>query len=204
MDAIDNTSTGAIKSLQDADTALDARLDAIDGGSALTGTALATRVTTIENNIGTGFSSTDTVSKAVSDINTALSGKASSSDLSTLAGRVTSLENNPISSTVLVPYNRITYNSSTGLPTIYTDSTKATLDSTITQDIDYLLADDEGTYSYWKYIGEYPNGTWNLISGGAGGGGTSSAEFYTTLPLTGEDNVDYFIGSGTSYIHYRW
>ena len=42
-----------------------------------------------------------------------------------------------------------------------------------------------------------------IISGGEGGG-TSSAEFYAALPLTGEDNIDYFIGTGSNYIHYRW
>jgi len=187
---------------------LDARLDAIDGGSALTGTALHTRVTNLEDNLGNGFDSTHTVSDAVSTISSSLANKANSSDvesalagkadtadlaakanasdLTNLAGRVTTLENNPQSSTLVV--EQVTYNND-GIPTSI---------SSPSADIDYVLKNGD-QYYYWKYI----NNNWKLISGG-GGSGTSSAEFYTTLPVTGEANIDYFIGSGTNYVHYRY
>ena len=50
LDAIDNTTNGAIKTLQDADAALGGRLSAIDGGTAIdtTNGTLASRVSTLE------------------------------------------------------------------------------------------------------------------------------------------------------------
>ena len=49
LEALDDPSTGAIKALQDTDSDLIDRLDAIDGGTQLSGTDLATRVGTLES-----------------------------------------------------------------------------------------------------------------------------------------------------------
>lgn len=206
LTAVETLASGA--ATEGAVEQLDARLDAIDGGSALTGTALHTRVTNLEDNLGNGFDSTHTVSDAVSTISSSLANKANSSDvesalagkadtadlaakanasdLTNLAGRVTTLENNPQSSTLVV--EQVTYNND-GIPTSISNPSA---------DIDYVLKNGD-QYYYWKYI----NNSWKLISGG-GGSGTSSAEFYATLPVSGEANIDYFIGSGTNYVHYRY
>ena len=171
---------------QAADSALNTKIETIaaelgmlDDG-AISG--LNSRVDTAESNI-------TTLQGNITTINTALDGKASSSDLTTLAGRVTSLENNPQSATVVI--EQVTYDNN-GIPTSI---------SSPSADVDYLLKKDDNYY-YWKYI----NNTWQLISGG-GEGGTSSAEFYAALtdaPENPSETVDYFIGTGSNYIHYRW
>ena len=169
LDAIDNASTGAIKALHDADDEFDSRLDAIDGGTALTGDSLAVRVANAEN---------------------AISHNASGNDPGGLTERIIALETTPLSSTVII--ENVTYNND-GIPT--------NIGTTPSADVDYLLKKDN-QYYYWKYI----NNKWELISG-AGGSGTSSAEFYATLldvPNPPQETVDYFIGTGSNYVHYRY
>ena len=149
LDAIDNISTGAIKNLQDADIELDERLDAIDGGTALTGTNLATRVTTLE-------------------------GK----------------------DTIIVDYDGEHSNYTEEVPNISNPSENA----------DYLIADDEGKYFYWRYFGAETG--WQLVGGAGGSGnGSSSGVILSALPAIadGDPNIDYFIGNSTNgYIHYRF
>jgi len=68
------------------------------------------------------------------------SNAATASDLSTLAGRVTTLENQPKSATIVI--ENVTYDAITGEPSnINNPST----------DVDYLLKKDN-KYYYWKYI----------------------------------------------------
>ena len=173
----------AIGSLQTADTGLNNRLNAIDGGNALdtTNGTLGARVSAAESAINT-------------------------------------LQNEPKSATVIVEEDCITYNVSTGDPTIFPDNTKtAGEEITPTEDVDYLLGktvENEVKYFYWKYMGIAPNGHWELISGGgasggsgSGGGGTSSGVFAATLEsITEPDtNTDYFVGNNTiGYTHYRY
>lgn len=90
--------------------ALDTRLDAIDGGSAIATTN------------------------------------------GTLATRVTALESNSTSATVVIGKSSITYNND-GIPT--------NIGQEINDDKDYLLQGIDNKYYYWKHI----NGSWQLISG---------------------------------------
>lgn len=129
--------------------------------------------------------------------------KANVADVTALAGRVSTLENEPKSATVIITKDCITYDNETGLPTIYSDNTKTNA-IVPTEDADYLLQGDNDKYYYWKYIGTAPNGTWELISGGGEGG--SIGEFAASLEIDSpREDVDYFIGDDTNgYIHYRY
>lgn len=187
--------------VNDSLTSLDTRLDAIDGGTALTGDTLVTRVSTVESDLNTASTGlkakVGALETTINDASTGLAATkaiadaaATASDLTALAGRVTTLENNPQSTTTIVDV--VTYNND-GIPTNISNPST---------DIDYLLKKDD-KYYYWKYI----NNTWHLISGREEGGGTSSAEFYSSLtnvPEPYSETVDYFIGSNTNYIHYRY
>ena len=171
----------------DSDT-LDNRFDAIEG-----------RATTLESTIDnqtTGLAATKTIAdQALAKANDA----ATASSVTTLAGRVTALEGKDTSATIIIGKNSITYNSE-GIPT--------NIGTTPIEANDYLLQNTDNKYYYWKYIGESPNGSWELISGaGGGGGGTSSAAFAATLADISDPNVntDYFVGNDTDgYIHYRY
>ena len=151
LDAIDDASTGAIKGLQDADLALDGRLDAIDGGSAL-----------------------DTTN-------------------GTLSARVTALEGKD---TIIIDYDGEHSNYTSDEPNLNNPSVNA----------DYLIADDNGKYFYWRYFGAEDG--WQLVGGAGGGGnGSSSGVILTELPsvASGDPNIDYFIGTNVlGYIHYRF
>lgn len=172
---------------------LDARLDAIDGGETLSGAStLATRVANAEN---------------------AISHAASGNDPGGLTERITNLEQEPKSATVIIPEERITYSepdiNNNITPTIYTDNTKQ-IAITPTEDADYLL-EKEDKYYYWKYIGTAPNGTWNLISGGGGEGtGNSNSEVYADYTAfqsaEQEENKDYYVFNTQDniYHHYRY
>ena len=142
LDAIDNASTGAI-------VGLDARLDAIDGGTALTGNTLAARVTTLE-------------------------GK----------------------DTVIVDYDGEHSNYTNDEPNLSSPSENA----------DYLIADDNGKYFYWRYFGAVTG--WQLVGGAGGSGnGSSSGTILAELPAVadGDANIDYFIGnSNDGFVHYRF
>jgi len=115
------------------------RLEAVDNASTGTIAGLASRMGTAESDI-------DTLESTVNDATTGLAATkaiadaaATNSDLTALTTRVSTLENTPKSATTIVSYDKITYNSSTGIPTIYTSNLKDTVDTTVTQDVDYLL-----------------------------------------------------------------
>lgn len=126
---------------------------------------------------------------------------ATSSALNNLADRVTTLENQPKSATVVM--DSVTYDSITGEPSnINNPST----------DVDYLLK-KEDKYYYWKYIKTSSNPdtyAWALISGGGGSGtGNSSGvvlteQEYNDVELVKEENTDYFVQKTDGYHHYRW
>ena len=113
---------------------LESRMDAVDGISG----ALATldfRLDTAENDIDTLESDLNTAETGLKARMTAAESRltateskanaaATASDLSNLADRVSSLENEPKSATTIIPEDRITYDSETGAPTIYTTSAK--------------------------------------------------------------------------------
>lgn len=171
--------TGLQQHMAEAESAI-AALNTTIGADDTAG--LRKRITDLEDDVNDATSGL-VATKAIADA------AATSADLTALAGRVTTLENNPVSATVIV--SSVTYNND-GIPTSIQDPST---------DVDYLLKKDD-KYYYWKYI----NNKWELISGGGSGSGTSSAEFYSTLTDINDpvDTVDYFIGTGTSYIHYRW
>jgi len=115
------------------------RLEAVDNASTGTIAGLASRMGTAESDI-------DTLESTVNDATTGLAATkaiadaaATNSDLTALTTRVSTLENTTKSATTIVSYDKITYNSSTGIPTIYTSNLKDTVDTTVTQDVDYLL-----------------------------------------------------------------
>ena len=175
----------------------------------------------------------DTLDNRFDDIEIAISHEASGADAGGLTQRLSGLEDavnhtvtglaatkdaldeltqtvnnlNVGAATIIIPENRITYNQETGLPTIYTDSTKTTVDNTISTDYDYLLQKND-KYYYWKYI----NNAWKLISGGvsegtSGNSGTSSAIIDDELPTiaNANENIDYYIGTNAiGYTHYRY
>jgi len=68
---------------------------------------------------------------------------------------------------------------------------------------DYLIGPNkDGKYFYYKWI----NNDWHLISGDAAGG-TSSAQFATTIEeiINPNINTDYYIGNNDDgYLHYRY
>ena len=191
----------------------------------LDGTAIVdtnTRVDGLENEI-TGAHrdgiTNDTLAQRFTAVETTANAAATASDLTTLAGRVTTLENTPKSATVIIPASRIIYDNSTGAPTIYEDDYDDSQGATNTPitpstDVDYLLGKNDGKYYYWKYIQTASNPatySWNLISGGSteniNGGGSSSGEFAASLAAIGapDANIDYFVGDSTNgYIHYRY
>ena len=207
IDAIDNVSTGAIKGINDKINTIAGELAMVDNGAIVD---TNTKIDQLEGNLETlatelGMVQSgqivdtntriDALDNAVNDSTSGLAATkaiadaaATNADLVTLAGRVTTLEGASSSSTIII--ENVTYDAN-GMPT--------SIGATPSADVDYLLKNGD-KYYYWKYI----NNSWELISGGESGGGTSSAEFYAALPLSGEDNIDYFIGSGTNYVHYRY
>ena len=197
--------------LTSADTNLDSRI-----------TAVSSRLTTAENDIdaievelGEGFSSTNTVADNISSINTALTSKASTSDvealtsaltekasatdLSNLTTRVTTLEGKD---TIVIGKASITYDETTGKPT--------SIGSTPTANADYLLQNADDKYYYWRYI----NNNWELISGGessssGGGGGNTSGMDLTTAQYEALEeyavNTDYYVTDTDGRVHhYRY
>jgi len=131
----------------------------------------------------------DKVATIESDLNTVSTG---------LKARVTALEGKD---TVVISYDGEHSNFTEGVPNYATPTT----------DADYLIADDEDKYFYWRYFGAEDG--WQLISGAGGGGtGSSSGLFVESLsafsgehPLTPDENVDYFIGNNANgYTHYRY
>ena len=177
------SAAGSIETLNGNVDSLGSRITTVENDLNTPTTGVKAKVNTLEstiNNATTGLAAT----KAIADENAA--------DIATLEGRVSDIENaSPVASSATVVIEQVTYNSD-GIPTSISEPSA---------DIDYLLKKDN-KYYYWKYI----NNTWQLISGGEGGSGTSSAEFYAALTDINNpsDTVDYFIGSGLNYIHYRY
>lgn len=122
----------------------------------------------------------------------------------TLAARVSSLESEPKSATVII--DEVTYSEETGDPTNISNPST---------DVDYLLKKDN-KYYYWKYIKTSSNPdtyVWALISGGSGSGtGNTSGmdltlEEYETIKTnnTYAINTDYYVleADGVRH-HYRY
>lgn len=163
----------------------------------------------IEASIGGNFDETNTVAAAInakansSDMETALAAKANASEVNTaLAAKADATTVNAISTTIIVDNTKVNFDTDNRTPISFKENSNITLND---KD-DYLIQEnvENGKYYYWKHI----NNVWHLM-GGAGngeGGGTSSAEFYSALTDISEpsDTVDYFIGSNTNYIHYRY
>ena len=190
VDTIEEEITGAHRTNEDT---LDARFDSIE--AAISHAAgdndaggLTERVGTLENTTATR--------QSVSD----------------LAGRVSTLESQPKSATIVIEADRITYDASTGAPTIYTNSAKTVL-VTPSTDVDYLLQ-KEDKYYYWKYIqvSSSPDTfEWALISGGGGSGNGNttgydlSAEAFDALTLEDvNENTDYYVTRDDGIHHYRY
>ena len=186
-------------------TDLDERLDALDGGSVIDTTdgTLSARLNVAENAIGdlesfkadTSYVNEQLALKANSqDVNSALAEKASTTSVSELNTIVQGLLNKD---TIVVPYDGSHSNYTNNLPNIPTANIKS--------ESDYLIADNNGKYFYWRYI----NNNWELISGaGNGGSGTSSGVIVDELPSAAEadENTDYFVydENADAYLHYRF
>lgn len=144
-------------------TGLDQRLDMVDGGNALTGNTLVSRVGTNE------------------------------SAVSNLTERITTLENNPASTTEVKSVSDFE-----ALAANEANSTK-----------DYIVGpDDDGFYKYYRII-ETSTNTYEkvLISGGNSGSGNSFGQFAASINEIVNPNVntDYFVGDDTNgYLHYRY
>ena len=185
---------------------LESRITAVDGVSGSIA-GLNTRMTSAEGAIGVIQTDLNTAETGLKDrmtsaesrltaTETVANNAASASDLTTLAGRVTTLENQPKSATVII--EEVTYDLD-GIPTSITNPST---------DVDYLLKNGN-KYYYWKYIktGSNPDVyEWALISGG-GGGNTSGVNMsrneYTALENKVE-NTDYYVTDTDGVHHYRW
>ena len=155
---------------------------------------LTQRIITLETDL-------DTAENNIVDLDTrldALDGGQALVGNNTLISRVTALEGKD---TIVVDKPNSGSN--------YTDEKpNSTAVSTPSTDADYLIADDDGKYFYWRYFGPAQNQGWQLISGAGGSGaGTSSAAILAELPATNvaDENIDYYIGnSNTGFTHYRY
>ena len=156
---------------------LEGRMDAVDGASG-TIAGLTTRMGAAESRL----TATETKANAA----------ATASDLDDLTTRVTTLEGKD---TIVVNKPASGSNFNEGIPNI----------SNPVETADYLIADDEGKYFYWRYFGSTIG--WQLISGAGNGTGSSSGIILSELPpvAQGDTNIDYYIGNNTDgYIHYRF
>ena len=179
--------TGRVSSIETAIDHTQGENDEVPNGLKQRITALETSVDTAETGLLDRMTAVETTANAA----------ATASDLTTLAGRVTTLENEPKSATVII--ESVTYDSN-GIPTsIQNPST----------DVDYLLKKDD-KYYYWKYIKTSSNPDvyeWALISGGGGAGNTTGIDMtraeYTALSEKVE-NTDYYVADTDGIHHYRW
>ena len=155
-----------------------------------------TTIGSIEDNIGNGFDSTNTIAAAINskansdDVSTALNLKADKSTVNT------------ISTTIVLAKTAVNFDAN-NVPTTL-------VSGTINDKDDYLIqspADDK--YYYWKHI----NNEWHLMGGassGEGGGtGNSNAEDYASYALfiaaEKELNKDYYVLQDDGfYHHYRY
>ena len=215
IEAMDNSSTGSI-------AGLDTRIDALETTVNTSTTGLSDRMTVAEHAIRhtatggdpgglteritaveTNISGQDGIIDRLDAIDNTSTGAIVGLDArldaidggtvltgNTLAARVTTLEGKD---TIIVDYDGEHSNYTNDEPNLSSPSENA----------DYLIADDEGKYFYWRYI----NNNWELISGAGGGSGSSSGLILAELPAVsaGDPNIDYFIGTNaTGYTHYRF
>ena len=199
------TELGMVQSGQIVDTntrvdSLEGRMDAVDGASG-TIAGLTTRMSTAEGNITTLTNDLNTENTGLKARMTSAENRltateakanaaATASDLNSLTTRVTTLEGKD---TIVVNKPASGSNFTNDVPNIPSPLETA----------DYLIADDEGKYFYWRYFGDTDG--WQLIS--SGGSGSSSGVILTELPpvTEGNDNTDYYIGNNTDgYTHYRF
>lgn len=120
-------------------------------------------------------------------VNSALETKAAAADLTTLTGRVATLEGKD-----------------TVVMTVAAFEALDVASDTVNKNADYIVGpytEEDNIYKYYRII----NNQKKLISGG-GGSGTSSAEFYNDITdvVSPKETVDYYIGNSTAgYTHYR-
>lgn len=157
-----------------------------------------TRVDTLENDLRTmaaelnmldGTTIVDTNTR-IDTLSNAVSHAAAGNDPGGLTERIGALEGK---GTVVIHAPQTGSNYTNDIPNISNPSA----------DVDYLIANDEGKYFYWRYI----NNNWQLIGGASGGTGSSSGEFAASLEsITNPDeNTDYFVGNNIiGYTHYRY
>ena len=214
IDAIDNVSTGTV-------AGLDTRLSAVETEI---GTLSSSRIDALETEITNAHSSSTssasydsidarfeaieavanaaavkaTVDASIEDLDARLDAIDNGSALTgnTLVSRVTTLEGKD---TIVIDTPASGSNYTEGIPNISSPSTTA----------DYLIADDEGKYFYWRYFqtGMNPDTyEWQLVGGAGGSGnGSSSGIILSELPAEGDVNTDYFIGTDAlGYTHYRF
>lgn len=180
---IDTIQNELIAAHRDSNDTLDTRFDNIENAIS------HTKDESDENDLGG-------LTERVTAVETLASNAATQTALSDLTGRVSTLEREPKSATVVIANNAITYNDD-GVPT--------NIGQTPVDNKDYLLqgAAPDTKYYYWKYI----NNSWNLISGGGGSGNSSgfvyNATDYAALENKTE-NTDYYVLEADGYHHYRW
>lgn len=212
--AVASTVNSALDGINTKINAIATELEMLDNGAIVdTNTridTLASSLATAEGNItnlstnkaDVSYVNTQLSTKAnASDVETALAGKASTTSVETLNTTVNNLADRD---TIVVdkPNSGSNYGND-GKPNTATITAAIT---TFKPDADYLIADDEGKYFYWRYI----NNSWELISAagnGGGGTGTSSAVIAATLPAisAADANMDYYIGDSIiGYTHYRY
>ena len=229
IDTVANTAAVA----SEVNTALndiDARLDALDGGSIADtddGGSLTGRVAELEvaldytptsdedttpagltQRINAAESDIDTLEGNIGTINTALGTKANATDVETaLAGKVsTEAMNTAITNAVKDISTTIIKNKN---EVAYTDNVPSNTQTwTISDKDDYLLQAADDKYYYWKHI----DNAWHLMGGaGNGEGGTGNT---TGIDLTREEydeltshaiNTDYYVlESDNTRRHYRY
>ena len=206
IEAMDNSSTGSIAGLDNRISALETEIDMTSATSRLDDI-----ISTVENST-TGLAATKAIADAnKSAIENASTGLAATkaiadaakatadtalqpADIVTLTNDVNTLKDKD---TIVIDQPVIGSNYTEGEPNLPVGEIKA--------NADYLIADDEGKYFYWRYI----NNNWELISGAGGGGsGTSSGLIVDELPNAdvADENTDYFVynENAGAYLHYRF
>lgn len=182
-------------------SALNQRLSALDDEQNGAVPALASRVSTLEDEVaaidvnaiselGTAVENLQTADQAFSTRLNAID----SNDSNSLKSRIVNLENQ---ATIVVPIPDNGSNFYDGLPTI---------EEPINTEADYLIQADNTKYYFWRY---FEIEGWQLIGGGGSGSGNSNAEDYTSRAAfnraTKELNKDYYVleEDGIRH-HYRY
>ena len=216
----------------DAIDALDTRLDAIDGGSALTGSTLASRVSTVESDIDTLETAVGDVNsgliKDVNDLSNAIDHAAGENDAGGLIQRITAAEgrlttaesainNAATSASVAVLAGQVAELANKDTIVV----SKPNEGSNFTNNIpnisnplttaDYLIQADDDKYYYWRYFGPAQDQGWQLISGAGGNGGTgntsgmdlTAAEYAVIVQNeTYAENTDYYVTESDGFVHH--